>query len=64
MPPDTELPHALGPAVIHQLPTALREDYLQAFAGALHTVYLSAACVVVLAFALTWLLKDHPLRKH
>ena len=50
--------------MIHQLPAALRDDYLQAFAGALHTVYLSAACVVVLAFALAWLLKDHPLRKH
>ena len=64
IPADTELPHALGPAAIHQLPEALRNDYLQAFAGALHTVYLSAACVVVLAFALAWLLKDHPLRKH
>src|SRR5580692_6377478 len=64
IPADIELPHALGPAAIHQLPEALRSDYLQAFAGALHTVYLSASCVVVLAFALAWLLKDHPLRKH
>jgi EmrB/QacA subfamily drug resistance transporter len=64
IPPDTELPRSLGPTAIHQLPAALRDDYLQAFAGALHTVYLSAACVVVLAFALAWLLKDHPLRKH
>jgi len=64
IPPDTELPHSLGPAAIHQLPTVLHDEYLQAFAGALHTVYLSASCVVVLAFALAWLLKDHPLRKH
>jgi fucose permease len=63
VPTNTELPHALGPTAIHQLPPALRNDYLQAFAGALHTVYLSAACVVLLAFALAWLLKDHPLRK-
>jgi len=63
IPPDTQLPHALGPAAIHQLPDALRADYLQAFAGALHMVYLSAACVVLLAFACAWLLKDHPLRK-
>jgi hypothetical protein len=41
----------------------LRDDYLHAFAGALHTVYLAAACVVLVAFALAWLLKDHPLRK-
>ena len=58
IPADTELPHAFGPAAIHQLPDALRADYLQAFAGALHMVYLSAACIVVLAFALAWLLKD------
>jgi len=64
IPPDTALPHALSPAAIHALPAALRDDYLRAFAGALHTVYLSAACVVVLAFALAWLLKDHPLRQH
>ncbi|MGY6257405.1 MDR family MFS transporter [Paraburkholderia caledonica] len=64
IPPDTELPHALGPAAIRHLPDALRADYLQAFAGALHTVYLSAACVVLLAFVLAWLLKDHPLREH
>jgi Na+/melibiose symporter-like transporter len=63
IPPDTELPHALGPAAIHHLPAALRDDYLQAFASALHTVYIVAACVVVLAFALAWLLRDHPLRK-
>jgi MFS family permease len=63
LPPDTELPHALGPTAIHALPQALRDDYLHAFAGALHTVYLAAACVVLVAFALAWLLKDHPLRK-
>jgi EmrB/QacA subfamily drug resistance transporter len=64
IPPDTELPHSLGPTAIRQLPAALHDEYLQAFSGALHTVYLSASCVVVLAFALAWLLKDHPLRKH
>ncbi|RQM47185.1 DHA2 family efflux MFS transporter permease subunit [Paraburkholderia bannensis] len=64
IPADTELPRALGPTAIHQLPATLRADYLQAFAGALHTVYLSAACIVALAFVLAWLLKDHPLRKH
>ncbi|HEY3596613.1 MAG TPA: MDR family MFS transporter [Paraburkholderia sp.] len=63
LPPDTELPRALGPVAIHQLPAALRDDYLHAFAGALHTVFFAAACVVALAFAFAWLLQDHPLRK-
>jgi EmrB/QacA subfamily drug resistance transporter len=64
LPQNATLPHTLGPAEIHHLPAALQDDYLQAFAGALHTVYFAAACVVVLAFALAWLLQDHPLRKH
>jgi hypothetical protein len=49
--------------VIHHLPPALHAGYLDAFAGALHMVYLSAAVVVVFSFALAWLLQDVPLRK-
>ncbi|HTH62280.1 MAG TPA: MDR family MFS transporter [Paraburkholderia sp.] len=62
--PDTQLPASLTPQAIHALPAALRDGYLNAFAGALHTVYLVAACVVVFSFALSWLLRDVPLRKH
>ncbi|CAG9231392.1 Permeases of the major facilitator superfamily [Paraburkholderia tropica] len=61
---DVELPQPLTPDVIHHLPPALHAQYLDAFSGALHTVYLSAACVVVFAFVLAWLLRDVPLRKH
>jgi predicted MFS family arabinose efflux permease len=60
--PDVQLPQPLTPAAIHALPAALRDGYLNAFAGALHTVYLVAACVVVFSFALSWLLQDVPLR--
>jgi EmrB/QacA subfamily drug resistance transporter len=63
LPAGAELPAALGPLAVHKLPDALRDDYLQAFGGAMHTVFLTAACVVVLAFALTWLIEDVPLRK-
>jgi len=63
IPAGSELPHSLGPTTVHALPIALRDDYLQAFGGALHSVYLIAACVAVLAFALAWLLEDVPLRK-
>ncbi|MBD8871611.1 MDR family MFS transporter [Rhodanobacter sp. DHB23] len=63
LPPGTVLPHSMGPQGVHQLPDAVRGTYLQAFGGALHGVYATAACVIVLAFALTWLLKDVPLRK-
>ncbi|MFK2899828.1 MFS transporter [Dyella jejuensis] len=63
IPPGTILPHSLGPHSVHQLPDAVRTVYLQAFGDALHWVYVVAACVIVLAFLLTWLLQDVPLRK-
>ncbi|MDR6392829.1 hypothetical protein [Paraburkholderia phenoliruptrix] len=43
------------------MPDALRADYGPAFARALQPVYLSAACLVLLAFALSWFLENHPL---
>jgi MFS family permease len=63
IPAGTELPHSLGPKTVQQLPAELRSDYLQAFGGALHMVYLIAACVIVAAFAMAWLLEDVPLKK-
>ncbi|MGI4816171.1 MAG: MDR family MFS transporter [Janthinobacterium lividum] len=63
LPEGTVLPRSLGPLAIHQLPDGVRELYLHAFAGALHVVYLAAACVVVVGFVLAWWLQDVPLRK-
>ncbi|MNH34719.1 hypothetical protein D3C79_953330 [compost metagenome] len=63
LPQDAQLPRSLGAAAVHHLPAALQQDYLQAFGGAIHSVYQIAACVMVLAFALTWLLKEVPLRQ-
>jgi len=63
LPRGAELPHSLGPDGVHHLPDDVRHVYLHAFGGALHTVNASAACVIVGAFALAWLLRDVPLRK-
>jgi EmrB/QacA subfamily drug resistance transporter len=63
LPKDAVLPHSMGPDGVHHLPDAVRTVYLQAFGGALHAVYAVAACVIVLAFLLAWLLRDVPLRK-
>jgi MFS family permease len=63
IPHDAVLPHSMGPQSVHQLPDAIRDIYLHAFGGALHAVYLIAACVIMLAFVLAWLLEDVPLRK-
>jgi EmrB/QacA subfamily drug resistance transporter len=53
LPPDTELPATLGPASIRQLAQPVHDAYLGAF---------SAAAVAVVAFGLSWRLKDLPLR--
>ena len=63
IPHDAVMPRSMGPQNVHQLPDAIRGIYLHAFGGALHSVYLIAACVIMLAFVLAWLLEDVPLRK-
>jgi EmrB/QacA subfamily drug resistance transporter len=63
IPEGVALPHQLGAKAVHELPAALREDYLQAFGAALHSVYIISACVMVMAFLLSLLMKDVPLRR-
>jgi EmrB/QacA subfamily drug resistance transporter len=62
MPAGTHLPASGAPAAIAALPPALKADYLAAFTAALHPVFVSAAAIAAIAFALTWLLEDLPLR--
>jgi EmrB/QacA subfamily drug resistance transporter len=52
-----------SPAVIQHLPHAIRSGYVSGYAQALHSVFLFAAPVGALAFGLTFLLKELPLRE-
>src|ERR1700726_1088789 len=61
LPAGASLPAATDPAAIQALPTPLRTVYLEAFTAALHPVFLSAAAVSSLGFALSWFLKEVPL---
>jgi EmrB/QacA subfamily drug resistance transporter len=54
---------ATSPAAIQGLPDAVRSVYLEVFTAALHPVFLYATVVAALGFALTWLLKELPLRE-
>jgi len=63
MPAGAELPRSMGPTTLEHLPAALRDTYLNAFAGSMHVVFLVAGAVVLLAFALSWFMQDKPLRK-
>jgi len=52
-----------GPAAIAALPPALHDAYVAAFAASLRPVFLTGAAIGVLAFVLSWLLPEVPLRK-
>jgi EmrB/QacA subfamily drug resistance transporter len=51
------------PATLLQLPAAVRDGYVQAYASALHTVFLAAVPFALVAFTLTLLLPEVPLRE-
>ncbi|HXG35758.1 MAG TPA: MDR family MFS transporter [Dehalococcoidia bacterium] len=52
------------PEQIRSLPPDVLNGLVEAFARSLHFVFLAAALVAVLAFLLTWLLREVPLREH
>jgi MFS family permease len=56
------VPLETAPAAIQALPEAARVFYLNAFTAALHPIFLDATLIGAAAFALTWFLKEVPLR--
>jgi hypothetical protein len=52
----------VDPAAVAALPDAVRIPYLDGFSAAFGTVFLVAAGVAAVAFALTWLIREVPLR--
>lgn len=63
LPAGTRFPTATDAAGIDALPGEIRAIYLDAYIAALHPVFLSAAAVALLAFVLTLLLREVPLRE-
>jgi hypothetical protein len=53
---------AQSPAALAKLPPEVHRGFVQAVAQSLHAVFLVAAFVALLAFALAWLLREVPLR--
>jgi EmrB/QacA subfamily drug resistance transporter len=51
-----------NPEVLRKLPAAVRDGVLHAYSLALHPVFLWAIPVAVVAFALSWFLREVPLR--
>jgi len=63
LPLNAHVPKATSPSIIHHLPPVVRIAFEDAFAAALHPVFVVAAGVCLAAFALTWLLREVPLRE-
>jgi EmrB/QacA subfamily drug resistance transporter len=62
LPAGAMFPNVTAPAAIQALPSAMRALYLDAFTAALRPVFVYGAVLAALAFALTWFLKEIPLR--
>ena len=63
LPPGASVPSAVSPSLVEHLPPAVHQPYIEAFAAALTPVFAVAAVAGGIAFALTWLLREIPLRK-
>jgi EmrB/QacA subfamily drug resistance transporter len=53
---------SLDPSALARLPAAVRDAYLSAFTDSIDLVFLVAAGVMVVAFLLSWLIPERPLR--
>jgi EmrB/QacA subfamily drug resistance transporter len=63
IPRSVHVPTAANPAVVSHLPPAIKEPYIAAFSAALQPVFAVAAAVALVAFLLSWLLREVPLRQ-
>ena len=54
---------SIDPSSLQELPAAVRDGYTGAFTDALSTVFLVAAAIVLVAFLLSWMIEERPLRQ-
>jgi EmrB/QacA subfamily drug resistance transporter len=52
-----------NPAQLERLPGAIRTTYIDSFTDSLDLVFIVAAAVMAVAFLLSWVLEERPLRK-
>src|SRR5207244_543448 len=61
--PGMEFLASVIPSAVRGLPPNLHEEYITAVMLALRPVFLAAAAISALGFALTWMLREYPLRE-
>jgi EmrB/QacA subfamily drug resistance transporter len=62
LPPHAVVPKTVSPTVVRHLPPEVHDAYAQAVSAALHPVFVFAAGISAVAFVLSWMLKEVPLR--
>jgi hypothetical protein len=62
LPPGAHIPTTANPEIVKHLPPAVHSPYVHAVAAALQPVFLTATGIAFIAFTLTWLLREQPLR--
>jgi EmrB/QacA subfamily drug resistance transporter len=62
LPTGTKLPTTATPEAVKHLPARIHTPYIHAVAAALQPVFLTATGIALLAFLLSWLLREQPLR--
>jgi EmrB/QacA subfamily drug resistance transporter len=62
LPPGINVTSGASPAALAQLPPPIHEAFVAGYAASIRTVFLWAVPVGALAFALSWTLKELPLR--
>ena len=63
IPAGVDVPAAANPALVRQLPEAVRQPFIEAFTSAITPIFLAAAGFAIAAFLLTWLMREVPLRE-
>ena len=63
LPAGAQVPSAVSPELVANLPPGVHSAYVQAFVDSLQPVFLAAAAVSFVGFGLTWFLREIPLRK-
>ena len=63
LPAGAQVPSAVSPELVANLPPGVHSAYVQAFVDSLQPVFLAAAVVSFVGFVLTWFLREIPLRK-
>jgi EmrB/QacA subfamily drug resistance transporter len=54
---------SIDPSALHRLPPAIHDAYIGGFTNALSTVFVAAAAFSVVAFLLSWFIREQPLRQ-